>query len=323
MKNSWKPLIIIFGISAFFFFAFVASSFIFFSKGIAGKSKTAEKTLFQHDGVGVLEINGVIMDSKKSLKLLKQYEESKEVKAVVVRINSPGGAVGPSQEIYEALKQFPKPVVASMSSIAASGGFYVAMAAKKVIANPGTITGSIGVIMEFANLEKLYEWAKIKRYVIKTGKFKDSGSEYRDMTPEERGLLQDMVDDVLVQFKEAVVEGRKLSMDDVTRVADGRIFSGNQALKLKLIDRVGTFNDAVEEAAKMANLPPKPRLFYNEKKKKFMEMLQDQMQEADEDAESHSLFGRLVENGVKNVMGIPSSNTNLGPGVYWIWKGAL
>ena len=301
----------------------MVSSLLFFSKGIEGKSKRAEKTLFRQSGIGVLEVNGVIMDSKKTLKLIKQFEDSKEIKAVVVRINSPGGAVGPSQEIYEALKVFPKPVVASMSSIAASGGFYIAMAAKKVLANPGTITGSIGVIMEFANLEKLYEWAKVKRYVIKTGKFKDAGAEFREMLPEERALLQEMVDDVLVQFVDAVAEGRKLSVEEVTKVADGRIFSGNQALKLKLIDQVGTLNDAVEEAAKLAGLPPIPKLFYGEKKKNFMEMLEEQIQQSDEDSESRSVFGRMVESGVKDVLGLPVGKTPLGPGIYWLWRGAI
>ena len=169
------------------------------------------------------EINSVIMDSK-TLAQLKKFDEDKGVKAVVLRLNSPGGSVAPSQEIYEAVKDFKKPVVASMASVAASGVYYIAVGAPIIYANPGTITGSIGVIMEFANLEKLYEWAKIKRYVIKTGKFKDAGGEHREMTPEDRALLQGMIDDVLVQFKTAVAAGRKLSLEDVTKVADGRIF---------------------------------------------------------------------------------------------------
>lgn len=328
--TSWKPLLIIFGISSFFFFAFVISSFLFFSKGINGKSKSAEKALFQQSSIGVLEVNGVIMDSKKAVKTIQQFEESKDVKAVVVRINSPGGAVGPSQEIYEALRKMSKPVVSSMSSVAASGGFYVAMASKKVFANPGTITGSIGVIMEFANLEKLYEWAKVKRYVIKTGKFKDAGSEFREMTAEERALLQGMVDDVLVQFVDAVAEGRKLPRETVTQIADGRIFSGNQALKLKLVDQLGTFTDAVEEAAKLANITGKPKLIYGEKKKGFKELIEEQLQgNSDEDAESRShgsflnrLVGGTIESGVRGALGV-SSAASLSPGIYWIWKGAM
>src|SRR4029077_13140783 len=144
-----------------------------------------------------------------------------DVKAIVLRLNSPGGAVAPSQEIYQAVKNYKKPIVASMSSVAASGAYYVACGAKKVYANPGTITGSIGVIMEFANLEKLYEWAKIKRFSIKTGRFKDVGAEYREMTADERALLQNMVDDVLSQFTLAVSEGRNIPLETVKEIADG------------------------------------------------------------------------------------------------------
>ena len=331
MKNSWKPLVLIVVVSMFFFFAFMASSFVFFSKGMGGRSKTAQKALFKNESIGVLEVNGVIMDSKRALKTLKQFEDSPDVKAVVLRINSPGGAVGPSQEIYEALRTFPKPVVASMSSVAASGGFYIAMAAKKIFANPGTITGSIGVIMEFANLEKLYEWAKVKRYVIKTGKFKDAGSEFRDMTPEERALLQDMVDDVLVQFKEAVAAGRKLPIEDVNKIADGRIFSGNQALKLKLVDATGTLNDAVEEAAKLAGMPAKPKVIYGEKKKNFMEILQEMQPNEDDENSRSSIVGtvadhlidRVMDGAAERVLGVNAGRTSMGPGVYWIWKGAV
>ena len=320
MKSSWKPVLVVCGVSFFFFIAFVVSSFLFFAKGFEGKSKTVQKTLFQKEGVGILEINGVIMDSKKALKTLRKFEETKEVKAIVVRVNSPGGAVGPSQEIYEALKKFPKPVVASMSSVAASGGFYVAMAAQKIFANPGTITGSIGVIMEFANLEKLYEWAKIKRYVIKTGKFKDAGSEYREMTAEERELLQSMVDDVLLQFKTAVAEGRKLPLEEVTKVADGRVFSGNQALGLKLIDSLGTLDDAVTEAGKLGGIQGKPKMIQDDRKKGFWEMIQDQMDDRDESAEGRSGISELAAATLRSTLGIPQTVEARTPGIYWLWK---
>lgn len=322
MRNSWKPVLIICGISFFFFFAFVASSFLFFAKGFEGKSKTVQKTLFQKEGVGIIEVNGVIMDSKKFLKSLSRFEESKEVKAIVVRVNSPGGAVGPSQEIYEALRKFPKPVVASMSSVAASGGFYVAMAAQKVFANPGTITGSIGVIMEFANLEKLYEWAKVKRYVIKTGKFKDAGSEYREMTAEERELLQGMVDDVLLQFKQAVAAGRKVPLEEVTKIADGRIFSGNQALALKMIDSLGTLDDAVLEAGKIAGIQGKPKKILDDRKKGFRELLEESLGERDEDAESRSPISDFLATTLRSTLGLPQVTEARMPGIYWLWKGS-
>lgn len=313
----------ILGVSTVFFIVFVIGTFAFFSEGLKGKSKMVQKTLFKKEGVGLVELNGVIMDSKKILKTIDKFEESPEVKAIVVRINSPGGAVAPSQEIFEALKKSSKPVVASMSSVAASGGYYVAVAAKKIFANPGTITGSIGVIMEFANLEKLYEWAKIKRYVIKTGKYKDAGSEFREMAADEKALLQGMVDDVLLQFKTAVADGRKLTLEEVTKVADGRIFSGAQAKEAKLVDALGTLDDAILEAGKMAKINGKPKVFTDEKKKSFIEILEEQAGQSDEESSSFYKGSRVI----LRLLGLGDASNmikeTLTPGIYWIWKGAL
>ena len=169
MKKEWKPLVIILGVSVVFFFFFVAISISFFN--MSGNVSEKNKTLFKKEYIGLIEVNGVIMDGSRFIKRIRELDDHKKVKAIVVQVNSPGGAVAPSQEMYEAIKKVTKPVYVSMSSVAASGGFYLAMGAKKIFANPGSITGSIGVIMEFANLEKLYEWAKVKRYSIKTGKF--------------------------------------------------------------------------------------------------------------------------------------------------------
>ncbi len=322
-QSNWKPLIYIFLASGIFFLVFVIGSFVFFSKGLEGKSKTASKALFKKQGVGLLEINGVIMDSKKVLKSIQNFQENPEVKALVVRINSPGGAVAPSQEIYDAVRNFPKPKVASLSSVAASGGFYVAVAADKIYANPGTITGSIGVIMEFANLEKLYEWAKIKRFVIKTGKFKDSGAEFREMQAEEKALLQGMVDDVLVQFKTAVATGRKLKFDEVTPLADGRIFSGTQAKAVKLVDELGGINDAIAAAGKLAGIEGTPKIINEEKKKKgFIDFLQEVSNSDDDEGAESEGQNRLVST-LQRALGLEKVRTVLSPGIYWIWKGAL
>lgn len=325
MKTNWKPLFLVFGLSGLFFVIFVVVTFVFFSKGLEGKSKTAQNAIFKKEYVGVLEVNGVIMDSKKTLKKLDRFEESPEVKALVVRVNSPGGAVAPSQEIYERLKKFPKPVVVSMGSVAASGGYYIATAAKKIFANPGTITGSIGVIMEFANLEKLYDWAKIKRFSIKTGKYKDAGADYREMTADERALLQGMVDDVLGQFKGAVSAGRKMPLEDVTAIADGRIFSGAQAKQAKLVDELGTLEDAVAEAGKLAGLSGKPKVLVDDKKKNFMDLLQDQLsRDDDDDAEGSRYGGGAVLSGLlEKALGPKAPKLALSPGIYWIWQGAL
>jgi len=322
-RSSWRPLMVLFLISGIFFFLFVGGSYVFFSKGIEGKGRFSGKVGLKKEGVGVLEINGVIMDSKKALKSLKSFEENSAVKALVVRINSPGGAVAPSQEIYEAIKRFPRPKVASMSSVAASGGYYVAVATDQIFSNPGTITGSIGVIMEFANLEKLYDWAKVKRFSIKTGRFKDAGAEYREMQPDERALLQGMVDDVLLQFKTAVADGRKMTLDQVTPLADGRIFSGAQAKAVRLVDTLGGLDDAVAAAGKLGGIEGKPRVISEEKKHRgILELIEDQLGEEDENAESRAQ-SRLVAT-IQRVLGLESGlekiRTVLEPGVYWIWK---
>jgi protease-4 len=316
---------LVFLVSGIFFVCFVVASFIFFSKGLDGRSKTASKSLFKREGVGLLEIKGVIMDSRKALKTLEKFEENPEIKALVVRIDSPGGAVAPSQEIHAAVKRFPKPKIVTMGSVAASGGYYIAVAGDKVYANPGSITGSIGVIMEFANLEKLYEWAKVRRFSIKTGKFKDSGAEYREMHAEERALLQGMVDDVLLQFKTAVAEGRKLSLEEVTPLADGRIFSGTQAKNAKLVDELGGIDEAILEAGKLAGISGRPKVITEEKKPRPFEILEDLMSldnDEEERGESRSSSGQIV-NALQKAVGVDRAKAVLDPGVYWIWKGAL
>ncbi len=331
-KRSWNPLLLILGLSALFFVVFVALSGVIFlrspSKGGASSGRAA---LFGGGSVGVIELNGVITDSRRFIKQLERLEDDSSIKAIVLRLNSPGGSVAPSQEIYEAVKACKKPVVSSMASVAASGAFYVAMGTRKIYANPGTITGSIGVIMEFANLEKLYEWAKIKRFAIKTGKFKDAGAEYREMSAEERALLQGMVDNVLGQFKQAVAQGRKLSLEQVTQVADGRIFSGAQAKASKLVDELGTLQDAINEAGRLAQIKGRPQVVYPERsRKRLLDFLMDD-RGGDDPEESRSALGGL-EGLVQRVLGASSGAaglsrledriTGLSPGIYWIWEGA-
>lgn len=316
-KQKLSPLALVLILSSSFFAVFLAiSGALFLYRGTATGSHSLHKNSFFNKGtVGIVELNGVILDSKKTLSRLDQFEEDSEVKAVILRMNSPGGAVAPSQEIYEAVRAYKKPLVVSMGSVAASGAFYIACGAKKVFANPGTLTGSIGVIMEFANLEKLYEWAKIKRYVIKTGKFKDAGSEFREMTAEEQGLLQTMIDTVLKQFKTAVSVGRKLPFDEVTKIADGRIMSGSQAKEAKLVDVLGTLNDAVMEAARMANIKGKPNVVYPEHDgHKWLELLLDDNAKD----ESRSEFPPLGT-ALRKFLG--DSSAGLSTGIYWLWTG--
>jgi protease-4 len=187
-----------------------------------------------------LELKGVIMDGKKFLSQLKKYSKEDSVKAIVIDINSPGGAVGPSQEIYYEIlrvkKETKKPVICVSTGLIASGGYYSALACDQILVAPGTMIGSIGVIMEFANLEGLYDWAKVKRYTITSGKFKDSGSEYRAMREDEKALFQDMINEVYQQFKTAVATSRDLKEDFVAQYADGRVMTGATAVKLKFAD---------------------------------------------------------------------------------------
>jgi protease-4 len=219
--------------------------------------------------VGVVEIKGVIADAKETVLQLKRFRKNKDVKAIVLRIDSPGGCVGPSQEIYAEVKKTTrtKKVVASMGAIAASGGYYVAAAADHVVANPGTLTGSIGVLMEFPNMEELFKKIGLSAVVLKSGDYKDTGSPLRKMTPKERELLQGFIDNVHQQFVTAVAEGRKMSEESVRAIADGRILSGEQAQKLGLLDSLGNMEDAIVIAAELGGIKGEPSVVYAEKKK--------------------------------------------------------
>lgn len=252
-KNPWITLLILFvlfgSIGAYFLYSSVSSFF-----GVGEKIvKVSSRHSILH-----LELDGIIMDGKKFLKNLKEYRKNDRIKAIVISINSPGGVVGPSQEIYEEIKRaredFGKPVVVHSAGLMASGAYYAAVAGDRIIVAPGTMMGSIGVIMEFMNLEKLYDWAKVNRYTITTGKYKDSGAEYRMMRDDEKALFQELVNDVWEQFKEAVATGRNLDPVFVNQYADGRVFTGAQGVKLGFADEFGTLDDAYDTAAELAGL---------------------------------------------------------------------
>ena len=236
---------------------------------LAVVSKMQGFSFVRGEKVAILPISGLITDSEGTIEQLKKFAKDDSVKAIVVRLNTPGGGVGPSQEIYEEVRKIrgKKVVVASMGALAASGGYYIACGADKIFANPGTITGSIGVIMQFVNVKDLIEKIGVKGFVIKSGSFKDTGSPVREMSPEERKLLQSVIDNVHSQFVNAVVEGRKLPREDVLAIADGRILSGEQAKELGLVDALGNQEDAVAEAGKMAKIEGEPRVVTPPKKK--------------------------------------------------------
>jgi protease-4 len=219
--------------------------------------------------VGVVEINGTIVDSRTAIEQIKKFRKQDAIKAIVIRINSPGGAVAPSQEIYTEIMRTReyKHVIASMGTVAASGGYYIAAAADGVVANPGTLTGSIGVIMGYTNFEELLNKLGLLPVVIKSGPYKDVGSPARPMTDEERELLQEVVSKIHQQFIRAIAEGRKLEISQVKLIADGRIFSGEQAKELGLVDRIGNFEDALKWAGELGGIQGEVVPVYAEDKK--------------------------------------------------------
>jgi protease-4 len=221
--------------------------------------------------VAVIDLEGVIGDSKEFIEQLKSYGTHSGVRAVVLRLNSPGGSVAPSQEMYEAVKKFRaetrKKVVVSMASVAASGAYYVACGADRIFANPGSITGSIGVIAEWYNYGDLLKWAKLEPIVIKSGDLKDAGSPTRPLTPAEKEYFQSLIDGMYRQFVAAVASGRKLDEARVRQLADGRVFTGQEARAMGLVDELGTLEDAVAGAARLANISGEPRTVTPPKKK--------------------------------------------------------
>jgi protease-4 len=220
--------------------------------------------------VGLIDIKGAIISSQDTVKQIKDWRKDSTIKAILIRIDSPGGAVGPSQEIYREIRRTigVKPVVTSMGSVAASGGYYIASASSYIVANPGTITGSIGVIISFPNLRELFEKIGYQMTTIKSGPFKDIGNVSRDMTPEEKELLQATIDETYRQFVRDVAAGRNLPEEDVRKVADGRIIMGEKALEVRLVDQLGNFEDAVAKAGELAKISGEPNLV-NAKKKKL------------------------------------------------------
>ncbi|OAG28314.1 signal peptide peptidase SppA [Thermodesulfatator autotrophicus] len=220
--------------------------------------------------IGLIEIKGVISEAEKHLKELRNFEKDKNIKAVVVRIDSPGGAVGASQELYLALKKLSqkKPVVASMGSVAASGGLYVALGAQKIVAAPGTITGSIGVMMQVPNLSKLLEKIGVEATILKSGPYKDTGNMFRPLTEDEKKVLYQTINDIYLQFVNAIKESRGLEETKIRKFADGRVFTGRAAKEYGLIDELGNLNQAIELAASLAGIkdyyivyPPKEKLW--------------------------------------------------------------
>ncbi len=228
--------------------------------------------------IAIVEVEGVIIEPRTVSEHLKKYGDDDSVKAIILHINTPGGGVAASQEIHNAVKrvreQKKKRVVAAIETVGASGGYYIAAASDKVFADPGSVVGSIGVIAQYYNYGELVRWMKLKDITLKTGAFKDTGNPNRDLTPAEREYLQKLMDDMHAQFVRAVVEGRKMKEEEVKALADGRVWTGQQALSLKLVDQLGDFRTAVEDTAKSVGIEGEPVLVRpSEERKTLLDLL--------------------------------------------------
>jgi protease-4 len=258
-KSKWLVWAIVGG-AFLIFFALTLYALIVYS---IGEDESIDFS-FGGSKIAVVDITGTILDAKPVVDQLKKFGDNDSIKAILLRIDSPGGGVAASQEIYSEVlrvrERKNKIVVASMASTGASGAYYIACACNKIVANPGTVTGSIGVIAEWYNYGELVKWAKLKSVVFKSGEFKDAPSPVRELTENERKYLQNLIDDLYSQFAMAVAKGRKMDLAAVKTLADGRVYTGLDAKEKKLIDEIGTFHDAVDMTAKLANISGEPKL---------------------------------------------------------------
>ena len=268
-KSIWKVLSsfansFVIGTSLFFSLFFIGGCVLLFSF-FNSTSISPVRGNVHKDSILVLKLEGIILEPQDFLEDLNEYIKNKKIKGVLIRINSPGGGTAASQEVYKEIHRLKvlhkKPVVMSIGSLGASGAFYISMAGDKIIANEASLLGSVGVIVYLSNLEKLYDWAKIENYVIKTGEFKDAGSHFRPITNRERDLFQGLIDQFQNHFKEVIAKDRKVSEEVVEEFSDGRIFSGQTALVQGFIDQTGTYYDALNLIGKMTGLGDDPEVF--------------------------------------------------------------
>ncbi len=230
---------------------------------------------FEGNKIALVRIEGPILDSEKAIGEIKKYSKDSSIKAILLRVNSPGGAVAPSQEIYVEVKKAveKKPVVISMGAVAASGAYYISAPASRIVANPGTITASIGVIMEIPNFSGLMKKVGVKSEVIKSGRHKDLASAFRGIGKEEKEILQNVLDNVHEQFIIAVAEGRNMDVSEIRKIADGRIFTGQQAIDVGLVDELGNIEDAISVTADLAGIEGEPKVVEEKEKRSFFDLL--------------------------------------------------
>lgn len=274
-------LVFVFGAMFLMFFLFSATMLVAMGDGLD----------FSEANIGVVEVTGPIMESKETVARMRSLAKDEKILGIVVRVDSPGGAVAPSQEMYQALKHAAKskPVAVSMGSTAASGGYYISLGATRIFANAGSVTGSIGVITQLFNVSRLVERVDVDINTLKTGQYKDSGSPFREFEEADEAYFRQLIDDIYDQFVSDVAEARKLDLVEVKKVADGRVFTGRQAKDLKLVDELGTFQDAVDWVASEAKIEGDPKLSYPVKDTSFLsELLKDGVRGAVSEAKIQS-----------------------------------
>ncbi len=270
-RRSHTLLWILIGGGAFFLFVLAVFSLVYLT--LHSNSDQAGFSGFG-DRIGVVDLDGVIFSPQPVVGQLKKFGEDSSIKAIILHVNSPGGGVAASEEIYREVKRLreekKKRVVVSIESVGASGAFYVAAASNKIYADQGSIVGSIGVIAQWMNYGDLLKWAKLKDVVIKSGEFKDTGNPARELTPAEQAYMQSLIDNMFGQFVQAVADGRGLKFDDVKSISNGKVWTGEQAKKMKLIDEVGDFEAAVKDTARSVGISGEPTLVHPEKDRKTM-----------------------------------------------------
>jgi len=272
-KRSRTWIWVLVGGGAFVLFVVVVFMLIYFTLS-SGNGQEASAFGGFGDKIGVVDLEGVILDSDTVVQELKKFGDDDSIKAIIIHVNSPGGGVAASEEIYREVKRLRdekhKRIVSSISTVGASGAYYVSSATNKIFADNGSVVGSIGVIAEWVNYGDLMRWAKLKPEVLKVGALKDTGDPTRDMTPEERAFMQGLINNMYGQFVNAVAEGRHEKPADIQAIADGRVWTGQQALSMKLIDQIGDFQTAVEDTAKSVNIKGEPTLVYPQKERKTL-----------------------------------------------------
>ena len=270
-RRSRTLLWILIGGGAFFLFVLAVFSLVYLT--LHAGSNDAGFSGFG-DRIGVVDLDGVILSPQPVVGQLKKFADDSSIKAIILHVNSPGGGVAASEEIYREVKRVreekKKQVVVSIETVGASGAYYIASASNKIYADQGSVVGSIGVIAEWVNYGDLLKWAKLKSIVLKTGEFKDTGNPTRDLTPAEQAYMQSLIDNMFGQFVHAVADGRSMKFEDVKAIANGKVWTGQQALSMKLIDNVGDFEEAVKETAKSVGISGEPTLVRPEKDRRTL-----------------------------------------------------